>query len=209
MKTLVIVLLVLTVLFLIPVGIDGGYKNKNFVLGLKIGFLNLRLFPRQEREEKPRSPKQLRREQEKKLKKALKKALKKTEQKEKPIKTPDIKGLLAIGLRALGRLRRRLRVDYLRLRYTLSGGDPFSTALGYGAGNAMLGVFVPLIDKAFDIRERDIGLDFDFLSEDKSIDCWLTMTIQIWEIFYVAAALGFDFLKQHLKRKKEDRLRKE
>lgn len=208
LKALVIVLLVLTVLLLIPLGIDGGYRNGTFVLGVKIGFVNLRLLPRRKKVQWLKSlegtPSGLG-----KLRRQLRRAEKKSEQEKKPLVSSDIKELALMGLKALGRLRRRLRVDYLRFRYTLVGTDPFSTALGYGAGNALLGLFVPLFDRAFVIRERDIGLDFDFLSTDQRIDCWLTMTIQIWELLYVAAALGFDFLKIKWKHNKEDRLRKE
>ncbi len=198
MKALVIVLLVLTVLLLIPLGIDGGYRNGSLILGLKIGFLNLRLLPGRKRHREPKPPKISRLKRKKKPKKEKKLLI-----------HSDINELALIALKALGRLRRRLQVDYLRFRYTLVGGNPFSTALGYGAGNAILGLFVPLFDRAFVIRERDIGLDFDFLSNGQSIDCWLTMTIQIWELLYVAAALGLDFLKIKWKHKKQDRLRKE
>lgn len=198
MKALVIVLLVLTVLLLIPLGIDGGYRNGSLILGLKIGFLNLRLLPGRKRHREPKPPKISRLKRKKKPK-----------NEKKLLIHSDIKELALIALKALGRLRRRLQVDYLRFRYTLVGGNPFSTALGYGAGNAILGLFVPLFDRAFVIRERDIGLDFDFLSNGQSIDCWLTMTIQIWELLYVAAALGLDFLKIKWKHKKQDRLRKE
>lgn len=203
LKALVIVLLVLTVLLLIPLGIDGGYRNGTLVLGVKIGFINLRLLPRRKKspEDAPAGPGKLRRQ--------LKRAKKKSKKEKKPLIPGDIKALALIALKSLGRLRKRLRVDYLRLRYTLAGSDPFSTALGYGAGNAFLGLFVPLFDRAFIIRERDIGLDFDFLSTGQSIDCWLTMTIQIWELLYMAAALGFDFLKIKWKHKNQDRLRKE
>lgn len=200
LKALVIVLLVLTAFLLIPIGIDGGYRNGALVLGVKIGFVNLRLLPKRKEYGEPKAAK---------IGKRKRKTKKKPKKEKKPLVSGDIKELASMGLKALGRLRRRLQVDYLRFRCTLAGTDPFYTAMGYGAGNALLGLFVPLFDRAFVIRERDIGLDFDFLSANQSIDCWLTMTIQIWELFYVAAALGFDFLKMKWKHKKEDRLRKE
>ena len=135
MKALVIVLLVLTVFLLIPLGIDGGYRNGTLVLGIKIGFVNLRFLPSRKKSQRRKSQKGTPAGSGK-LRRQLKKRKKETEKQKKPLSPGDIKELTLIALKALGRLKRKLRVDYLRFRYTLVGTDPFSTALGYGAGNA-------------------------------------------------------------------------
>ena len=102
-----------------------------------------------------------------------------------------------------------LRVDYLRLHYTFASGDPFKTAMGFGASSAAMNTLVPLIDGAFIIKQRDIGTSFDFLSDKPSYDCWITLSIQVWELVYIGSALGLDFLKLKLKQRRENRKRKE
>lgn len=201
MKAFVIVILILTVLLLIPIGVDGGYSGGKLVLGLRLGLLNLRIFPG--------SPKH------KKLKKPKKTEVKKkpstgeTTKEKVPLDKNELISIAKIGLKALGRLRRKLHVDYLRIRYTFATDDPFNTAMGFGYSSAALGAIMPLVENAFDIGERDIGTSFDFLGNKPVFDCWLTLTIQVWEVFYIAIAFGIDYLKLKYKHKREDRIRKE
>ncbi|NCB74221.1 MAG: hypothetical protein EOM51_05695 [Clostridia bacterium] len=201
MKTLVIVLLILTVLMLTPLGIDGGFNDKSLILGIRVGFLNIRLFPKKEKRSEPKISKK--RKKPKPSKKDSEGAPK------KPLSKKELIALIKIGLKALGRLKRKLRVDYLRIRYTFASDDPFNTAIGFGASAAVLSSLIPLVDSAFDIGERDIGTSFDFLSDKPVIDIWLTTTIQVWEIFYIAIAAGIDYLRFKMKQKRDLRKGKE
>lgn len=202
MKTLVVVLLVLTVLLLTPLGIDGGYRGNNLILGIRIGFLNIRVFPKKEKHAEPKISKK---------RKKPKPSRKDTEGKKpkKPLEKKELIALIKIALKALGRFRKKLRVDYLRIRYTFASDDPFNTAMGFGASSAVLSSVIPLLDSAFDIGERDIGTSFDFLGDKPVIDIWLTTTIQVWEIFYIAIASGIDYLRFKLKQKRDVRKGKE
>ena len=202
LKTLVIVLLILTVLLLTPLGIDGGIKGKNVILAIKAGFLNIRVFPKKKRQAEPKIS--LKR----KKRKPSRKTAKAGEQK-KPLTKTELISLIKIGLKALGRFKRKLRVDYLRIRYTFASDDPFNTAIGFGASSAVLSSVIPLVDSAFDIGERDIGTSFDFLSDKPVIDIWITTTIQVWEIFYIAIAAGIDYLRFKMKQKRDLRKGKE
>ena len=200
MRALIIVLLVLTVIMLIPLGVDGGYNGRSFILSLRVGLINIRIFPQKLKEPKV-----------KKLKKAKEKGEEVGEKikPKKKLNKDEIFRLAKLGLRALGRFRRKLKINYIRLHYTFASDDPFSTAMGFGASSAAISVVVPLIDTAFVIEERDIGTSFDFLSDEPTIDCWINMTIQVWEVFYIAIAFGVDMLKLKIKSKRENRLRKE
>lgn len=203
MRALVIVLLVLTVLLLTPLGIDGGYSGKNLVLGIRIGFLNIRVFPKKKKYTKPKIPKQ------KKIPKQTSEKAEGAEKSEKPFDIEMLKGIIKPVLKSLGRFRKKLHVDYLRIRYTFATDDPFKTAMGFGVSSAALGAIIPLIDNAFDIGERDVGTSFDFLSDRPTFDCWITMSIQVWEIFYIAIAFGIDYLKLKIKQKRKARKGKE
>lgn len=198
LKALVIVILILTVLLLIPLGIDGGYSGEKLILGLRVGFLNIRVFPGKLKPIKLKRPKKTIKEKEPKTGEIEKEKV--------PLNRKELFRLAKIGLKALGRFKRKLHVDYLRIRYTFATDDPFSTAMGFGYSSAALGVIVPLIDSAFDIGERDIGTSFDFMSDKSSIDCWLTTTIKVWEVFYIAIAFGIDYLKLKHEKKPADHI---
>ncbi len=201
MKAFVIVILILTVILLIPLGVDCGYSGGKLVFGIRLGFFNIRLYPGKLTHRKPKVPRN---------KPVKKKPRQEDMQKEKvPLDKKELFRIAKIGLKALGRMRRKLHVDYLRIRYTFATDDPFNTAMGFGYSSAALGAIIPLFERAFDIGERDIGTSVDFLSDRPVFDCWITLTIQVWEVFYVATAFGIDYLKLKHKRKSEDRIRKE
>ena len=123
--------LVLTVLNLLPVGVDAAYADETFSLAARIGPFRLRLLPKppdaKPKKKKPPKPK-----------------------KEKPKKKsapPDIRTILALaklGLQALNRFRQRLRVQLLRLVFVSGAPDPYDTALAFGYVNAALGALTPL-----------------------------------------------------------------
>ena len=141
--------LVLTVLNLLPVGVDAAYADDVFSLAARIGPFRLRLLPKppdqKPKKKKPPKPK-----------------------KEKPKKRsapPDIRTILALaklGLQALDRFRQRLRVQLLRLVFVSGASDPYDTALAFGYVNAALGALTPLAERALRIDERDIQTGVDF-----------------------------------------------
>jgi len=203
LRALVIVLLVLTVLMLVPLGVDGGYNGRSLILGIRIGLFNIRILPRKEKKYKPPKHKKP-----KKQKKPSKIEEEEPEDK-KPLDKKKLAALVKAALKVLGRLKRKLRVDYIRIHYTFASDDPFDTAMGFGASSAAIGAFLPLIDNAFVINERDIGTSFDFLTDKPRFDFWITMSIQIWEILYLAIVFGIDFLILRIKHRRKNRKGKE
>lgn len=177
--------LVLTVLNLLPMGVDAAYADETFSLAVRIGPFRLRLLPKppdaKPKKERPRKPK-----------------------KEKPKKrsaSPDLKtilGLVQLGLQALDRLRQRLRVRLLRLVFVSGAPDPYDTALAFGYVNAALGALTPLAERTLRIDERDIQTGVDFQTERPRIDAHIVCTIRIGQIVVIALAFGAGFLKQKM-----------
>ena len=171
------VALVLTVLNLLPVGVDAAYADDVFSLAARIGPFRLRLLP------KPPDPKP---------------------KKEKPKKRsapPDIRTILTLaklGLQALDLFRQRLRVQLLRLVFVSGASDPYDTALAFGYVNAALGALMPLAERALRIDERDIQTGVDFQAERPRIDARIVCTIRIGQIVIIALAFGAGFLKQKM-----------
>ena len=178
------VALVLTVLNLLPVGVDAAYADDVFSLAARIGPFRLRLLPKppDQKPKKKKPPKS---------------------KKEKPKKQsapPDIRTILALaklGLQALDRFQ-RLRVQLLRLVFVSGASDPYDTALAFGYVNAALGALTPLAERALRIDERDIQTGVDFQAERPRIDARIVCTIRIGQIVIIALAFGAGFLKQKM-----------
>ena len=176
--------LVLTVMNLLPVGVDAAYADETFSLAARIGPFRLRLLPKPpdaKPKKKPQKPK-----------------------KEKPKKKsapPDIRTILVLaklGLQALNRFRQRLRVQLLRLVFVSGAPDPYDTALAFGYVNAALGALTPLAERALRIDERDIQTGVDFQAGQPRIDARIVCTIRIGQIVVIALAFGVGFLKQKM-----------
>ncbi len=166
------VALVLTVLNLLPVGVDAAYADDVFSLAARIGPFRLRLLPKPP-DQKPK----------------------------KKSAPPDIRTILALaklGLQALDRFRQRLRVQLLRLVFVSGASDPYDTALAFGYVNAALGALTPLAERALRIDERDIQTGVDFQAERPRIDARIVCTIRIGQIVIIALAFGAGFLKQKM-----------
>ena len=182
--------LVLTVLNLLPVGVDAAYADETFSLAARIGPFRLRLLPKppdaKPKKKKPQKPKKEKPKKEKPKKKSA---------------TPDIRTILALaklGLQALNRFRQRLRVQLLRLVFVSGAPDPYDTALAFGYVNAALGALTPLAERALRIDERDIQTGVDFQAERPRIDARIVCTIRIGQIVVIALAFGVGFLKQKM-----------
>lgn len=188
MKALLIILLVLSVIALLAVGIDGGYNKDGLRLYIRFGPFNLRVVPAG----RLLSDVSKRKKPKPKTKKPVKE---KTAAEKTKISRDELFALIKMALNALGRFRRKLTVDYLRIHITTAADDPFKAAVGYGAANAALSALISMAERAFIITESDFASSCDFLADKTEIDFWLTTSIQIWEIIYVAAAFGIDYLK--------------
>lgn len=183
MKALFIVLLIASVLALIPLGVDGGYATgRGPTLRVRIGLFSIGILPKKKKEPKVRKPA-------------------KPEKPGKKKKGPPAltnRGwirLIKAALHALSQLREKLMVQYLRFRFTAASSDPFKTALSFGYASGAAASFVPLLNGAFTIEEPDIGPSFDFTATKPKVDIWITASILVWQVLYVAAVLGIEYLK--------------
>lgn len=181
--------LVLTLLNLLPVGVDAAYTEGAFSLAACIGPVRLHLLPKAP-DAKPGKAK---------TKKPKKKKAKKMSA------PPDAQTLLKLaelGLQALDRLRQKLHVRLLRLVFVSGASDPYDTALAFGCVNAALGALTPLAERTLCIDERDIQTGVDFDAGRPRIDARIVCTIRIGQIVAVALIFGVGYLKQKLQAKK-------
>lgn len=212
MKALLIIFLVVSIIALIPVGVDGGYSGGVLTLNVKLFGFSFNLYPKLINKFSGKSKMRKKTDSSKKEEKKKKKKKKDQEQKRLPFGREDIFPLIKMCLKTLGRLKRKTDLHYLRLVYIIGGDDPSDTMLGYMKANAVICTLTPLIDNAFGcIKERDIGVRYRFFPFSSEFDCWLTASVQIWVMFYIGGALLIDFLKYKKSKqpKSEKALRKE
>ena len=177
--------LVLTLLNLLPVGVDAAYAEGAFSLAARIGPARLHLLPKAP-DAKPGKAK------------AKKPKKKKEKKKSAPPDAQMLFNLAELGLQALDRLRQKLH----RLVFVSGAPDPYDTALAFGCVNAALGALTPLAERTLCIDERDIQTGVDFDAERPRIDARIVCTIRIGQIVAVALIFGAGYLKQKLQAKK-------
>ncbi len=187
MKALIVILCVLFVLWLlgrIRVGAAVRYSAEGLFLAFKAGLLRLPLLPR-------------------KKGKTQKAAKEKRPDKKKPKKAGDTKperngkDTLKLAMRfipllgeAAGRLRRKIRIDHLTLHVIWAASDPASAAMGYGAGNAVLGILWPPVEHNFHVKQHDLRVDVDFDREKPVLETDAQITLTIGQIVSLALILG-------------------
>lgn len=195
MKALLIIFLVISILALIPAGVDGGYSGGALSLNVKLFGFSLNLYPKLIKKlgKKPKKEKKKAAGSEKKEKKKKKE---KKPKKKLSFTREDIIPLIKMGLRTLGRLKRKTDLHYLRLVYIIGGDDPSDTITGYMKAKAVISTMTPLIDSAFGcIKEKDVGVRYRFYPFSSDFSFWVTASVQLWVVFYIGGALLIDFLK--------------
>lgn len=107
-----------------------------------------------------------------------------------------------LGLELLGDFRRKLRVNFLRLRLTLAGEDPCDLAVNYGRAWAALGNLMPRLERALVIRKRDVEIQCDFQAEETTVVFAMDLTMTLGRLLGLALGYGLRALKLFLTMKK-------
>ena len=219
MKALLIVVGVLFLIGCTPVSVlfryCGEIEIKLIVLFFKIGILP----------KKPPSRKKQEKAEEKKAAKDAKKAEAKKRKKEKqqaqgliakPGKTDrpsspkkplkdKIEALIPWAKLAAGFVgeffHRKLTVTRLRIRAALAGCDPARTARTVGKAWETIGVALPILERAFRIRERKIAVYPDFTAAKTELEAELKIRVRIGGLVLFALKYGFRALSLYLRQK--------
>ncbi len=203
MKVLLIVLGVLFLIGCIPVGVFFRYHDE-IELKLTVFFIRIGILPK-----KPLSRKKREKAEAKKAKKAAQKA----EQKEKKKKKQQAQSLIAkppapepakpkkpltdkiaalipwakLGAKFVGEFfHRKLTVKRLRIRAVLAGGDPAKTARSVGKAWETIGVALPILERAFRIKERRIAVYPDFSASKTDLEAELELRLRIGGVVLLA-----------------------
>ena len=186
MIALAIIIAIILLLALIRLSLTAEYSESGAFLRLTLGPYPLLVLPEKEKTEKQEIKKRLKKE-----KKAAKKAAKKAKEPEieKPGKIQGFLDALPIVVKGLGRLRRKLLVKNLTVRFVSAGEDSAKAALMFGAYNAVLAALIPVLENSLRIRRRDITSSTDFEAENPSIYAKAAISLALWEAVYVFFAI--------------------
>jgi len=193
-------LIFLGIVFLIaitPVGVQVAYNSEGILLRVIAGLLRITILPqKKKKEKKPKEPKQ---KKEKKTKPASKKTPPAEKPKEKGGSVLDFLPLVQVALDFLGDFRRKLRVNRLEMKLIMAGGDPCDLAVNYGKAWAALGNLMPLLERAFVIKKRDLEVECDFTESKTLVIARLDLTITIGRILSLAVRYAIRALIEFLK----------
>lgn len=185
--------LILLVLIL-PMGIRLSYSVMGLTLRLILGPLRLTLLPRKKRVKREKKAKA------RKPRKTKKATIKKSRSKpaaetKKGGKFSGLGAYLPTVFELIGHFRRRLLMRRLILLVNLAGDDPCDLALHYGKANGAVGAAIPLLERAFRIRKRDIQIFCDFLAEETEVYVDLEIVACPARLLSVSLRYGWMFIK--------------
>lgn len=185
-----IALAVIVLLAVLPLGASVKYDSGGLLVRLIAGPARITLFPRKKKDKKEKKPK--------KQKKPAPKM--EAAPKEKTGgKLTDFLPLVQVALDFLGDFRRKLRVNRLEMKIIMAGGDPCDLAVNYGRAWTALGNLVPLLERCFVIKKRDLEVECDFVAEETLIYARLDLTITLGRILSLAVRYGIRALREFLK----------
>lgn len=180
---------ILALLLFLPARLLLRYDSGGLWIQLRFGLVRWRLVPQK---------------QKKKAKKNAEKPAPHSQQ--KPEKKSADLSTLRVYLPLLRELtqavRRRLVLRRVDLIIRLAADDPCDLAVQYGQAQAILGSMIPLLERAFRIRKRNIGAACDFTAEETSFFCYLDVAITPVRMLAVMLRYAWKLLKQYQNMKK-------
>lgn len=200
MTALIVIGCILLALWLIGqlrVGAAVSYSESGLFLKIKAGPFRIQILPAKE-------PKKKKEKQPKPDKKHP------VEEGATAASKRNIKDTLSLALRfvpllgeAVGRFKRRIRIDRLFLHVIWGASNPASAAMGYGAGNAALGILWPVFEHNFKVKDRDLRVDVDFERNHPEFVADAQATLTIGQGMSLAVILGIKALKIFLGYRRE------
>ena len=188
---------VLTLIAILPIGVSAIYNEDGPRVSVIAGPLRLLVFPLKQKEKKEKTLKQEEKAKPQKTKKTSPKT--KEEKRKKGGSIDDFLPIVDAVLDFVAAFGRRLRINHLQLKLILAGGDPSDLALNDGKGWAALGNLMPLLERAFVIKKRDLEVECDFLADKTAIIARLDLTITIGRIFSLLIIRGIPIVRELIK----------
>ncbi len=181
----------------LPIGLLVIYGQNGFSLFALVGFIKIPLdFDKSEENAEKKT------EKDPKLKNDLKKL---TSRAKSAITEKDggnlseFLPLLDAVIKLLGDLRKKIIVKSIELNLVLGGDDACNLALNYGRAWAAVGNIMPLLERVFRIKKRNIQVNCDFTALSTKIYTRLRITITLWRLISLLAKYGVPVYREYQK----------
>lgn len=196
-----IALAVVFLLAILPLGASVKYNSDGPLVRIIAGPIRFTVFPLKKKENKPEKRKETKDEKE-----SVKAAKKKPDPSQKSDeKKPESGGslldflpLVQVALDLLDDFRWKLRLNRLDLKLIMAADDPCDLAINYGRAWAAAGNLIPLLERAFVIKKRDIEVECDFTASETLIIARLDITITLGRLIALAVRYGIRALREYL-----------
>ena len=104
-------------------------------------------------------------------------------------------------LEALGKflndLRRKLRVKKMELYWILGGEDPCDLAISYGKAWAAVGNALPMLERIFVIKKRDVQVLCDFTAPKTKVFLRLRITMTVFRLVSLLVQYGVPAYREY------------
>ncbi len=198
-------LVLLTLLIgLIPLQVTGEYSGDGAKAIAQAGPVTVWQYPRVKGEKAKIPKKQKKRTKPQKPEKPREETQEKTREKTGG-KLPLFRELLGLVMELQGALRNRLVIRELTLHLTLGGKgvDPAMAAVLYGSAWAAIGGLMPVLERSFQIKSRDVQAQVDFLQEETTVYARATARISLGALLRMAVYYGLRGLKLYRTHRKK------
>jgi hypothetical protein len=186
---------ILVILAWLPLGATVRYNDQGVALRVIAGPVRIPILPKKKAQEKEKPKKE---EKTKQKKAPAKKAEAPKPQEEKGGPVTDFLPLVQTALDLLNAFRKKLRINHLYLKLIMASDDPCDLAVNYGKASAAMGNLLPLLERCFVIKKRDIEIECDFESAKTVIIARADLTITLGRLLGILIWYGVKALKQFL-----------
>ena len=186
---------ILVILAWLPLGATVRYNDQGVALKVIAGPVRIPILPKKKAPEKEKPKKE---EKTKKKQPVAKKTEAPKPQEEKGGPVTDFLPLVQTALDLLNAFRKKLRINHLYLKLIMASDDPCDLAVNYGKANAAMGNLLPLLERCFVIKKRDIEIECDFESDKTVIIARADLTITLGRLLGILIFYGVKALKQFL-----------
>lgn len=142
-------------------------------------------------------------------KKSKQEKIERADEKEKGGALKQVKEYLPLAGEAAGELKRKIRIDSLRLDLVAGAADVAGAAMLFGGSNMALGMLWPIFEQNFLVREHRFRTAVDFEAESPTIYVYLAFSARVGQLIGFCVRFGWKFLKLLLKDRKRIKTQKE
>lgn len=178
----------LLLLGLVPLGVCARYDNGATCVWISVGFLRFSVYPSEKKAAKHDH-------NSKKSKGARSDSNENANKNARGIS--DYWPRVQLVLDFLMDFRRRLQINDLRFRAVLAADDPYKLSVNYGYSWAALGNLMPIIERYFKIKNRNLEVLCDYTAEKTEIYGYINMTITVSQLLSIGLYHGIKVLRKY------------